>query len=238
MKSFKPLVIGIAGGTGSGKTTIARAIVGQFRREDVTHIQHDAYYRDRPDLTAEERAKVNYDHPDSLDNQLMIEHIDQLVSGQAVGRPNYDFRTHRRTEERTHLEPTPIVIVEGILIFADKQLVDRFDIKLFVDTPADIRILRRIRRDMEQRGRSFDEIRRQYYDTVRPMHLAFVEPSRRVADLIIPEGGNNRVAIEVIVDRIRRELVGLASANRRHDDPRDQLLAHQRRGEGAGRADQ
>lgn len=202
----KPLVIGIAGGTGSGKSTIARAIVSEFRGEDVIHIQHDAYYRDRPDLTPEQRARVNYDHPSSLDNALLVEHLDTLLGWRRIERPNYDFVTHRRKANCTAVEPAPIVIVEGILLFEDRRLVDRFDIKLFVDTPADIRILRRIRRDMKERGRSFDEIRKQYYETVRPMHEAFVEPTRRLADLIIPEGGNNRVAIEVIVDRIRRDL--------------------------------
>ncbi len=227
--STKPLVIGIAGGTGSGKTTIARKIVGEFRSEDVTHVQHDAYYRDQRDLSAEERARVNYDHPDSLDNALLVDHLDELLAGRAVGCPTYDFVTHSRLQRTTLLRPTPIVIVEGILIFADPRLVSRMDIKLFVDTPADIRILRRIRRDMEKRGRTFDEVRQQYYATVRPMHLAFVEPSRRVADLIIPEGGNNRVAIEVIVDRIRRELVSRSDAERRASDPEGQDLSEARR---------
>lgn len=203
----KPLTIGIAGGTGSGKSTIARAIVGQLRGEDVNHIQHDAYYRDRAELSPEERTRLNYDHPDSLDNDLMVSHLDALLAGQSAERPNYDFVTHRRLQATTPLRPTPILIVEGILLFADARICQRLDIKLFVDTPSDIRILRRIRRDMRDRGRTFDEIRKQYYETVRPMHEAFVEPTRRLADLIIPEGGNNRVAIEVIVDRIRRELV-------------------------------
>ena len=225
----KPLVIGIAGGTGSGKTTIARAIVAEFRAADVAYIQHDAYYRDRPDLTDDERARVNYDHPDSLDNALLVAHLDELLAGRSVARPNYDFRTHRRTVETTAVRDTPIVIVEGILIFADPALVSRFDIKVFVDTPADIRILRRIRRDMESRGRTFEEIRVQYYETVRPMHQAFVEPSRRVADLIIPEGGNTRVAIEVIVDRIRRELVTLSDNNRRSGDRDSDNSARARR---------
>ncbi len=225
----KPLVIGIAGGTGSGKTTIARSIVAEFRAADVSHMQHDAYYRDRADLTAEERARVNYDHPDSLDNALLVDHLDELLAGRPIARPNYDFRTHRRTVATTPVRDTPIVIVEGILIFADPALVSRFDIKIFVDTPADIRILRRIRRDMESRGRTFEEIRVQYYETVRPMHLAFVEPSRRVADLIIPEGGNTRVAIEVIVDRIRRELVTLGDNERRSSDPDTDDTARARR---------
>lgn len=202
----KVLVIGIAGGTGSGKSTIARAIVAHFRDEDVNHIQHDAYYRTRATMSAEERARVNYDHPDSLDNEQLVADLDALIAGSTVERPNYDFVTHSRRPETTTLHATPILIVEGILLFADPRICDRLDIKLFVDTPADIRILRRIRRDMKERGRTFDEVRKQYYETVRPMHEAFVEPTRRLADLIIPEGGSNRVAIEVIVDRIRREL--------------------------------
>ena len=199
-------MIGIAGGTGSGKSTIARAIVAHFRDEDVNHIQHDAYYRTRSTMTAEERARVNYDHPHSLDNEQLVADLDALISGSTVERPNYDFVTHSRRPETTTLHATPILIVEGILLFAYPRICERLDIKLFVDTPADIRILRRIRRDMKERGRTFDEVRKQYYETVRPMHEAFVEPTRRLADLIIPEGGNNRVAIEVIVDRIRRDL--------------------------------
>jgi uridine kinase len=208
----KPLVIGIAGGTGSGKSTIARAIVQEFRGEDVTHIQHDAYYHNQAGHNAAERVAVNYDHPDSLDNDLLVTHLDALLAYEAVERPNYDFVTHSRLGSTIRLEPTPIVIVEGILLFADRRIVERFDIKLFVDTPPDIRILRRIRRDMKERGRTFEEIRNQYYATVRPMHEAFVEPTRRLADLIIPEGGSNRVAIEVIVDRIRRDLAHRADA--------------------------
>ncbi len=207
MKADKrALVIGIAGGTGSGKTTIAKSIIAELQSEDVAYIQHDAYYRDRPDLTADERQRVNYDHPDSLDNALLIEHLDRLLSGRGVDRPNYDFVSHRRAAEVTPMEPRPVVIVEGILIFVDAGLRQRMDIKLFIDTPADIRILRRIRRDMAQRGRTFDDIRRQYYETVRPMHEAFVSPTRRWADLIIPEGGNAKVAVEVIVDKIHRQL--------------------------------
>lgn len=202
----RALVIGIAGGTGSGKTTIAHSIVGQLPAGSVALLAHDAYYRDRPDLDAEARARVNYDHPDSLENELLIAHIDALVAHEAVERPNYDFTTHRREAQTVLVEPAPVVVVEGILIFVDPELHGRFDIKLFIDTPADIRVLRRIRRDMEKRARSFEDVRRQYYETVRPMHLAFVEPSRRVADLIVPEGGNNRVAIDLVVGRIRREL--------------------------------
>ena len=200
------LVIGIAGGTGAGKTTIARAVVGELPATSVSLIEHDMYYLDHSDLPEDARAQVNYDHPNALDNALLIEHLDALRAGQAIERPNYDFVHHARKKETTHVQPTTVVVVEGILIFADPALRERFDIKIFVDTPADIRLLRRIRRDMERRGRTFDDIRRQYARTVRPMHEAFVEPSRRFADLIIPEGGNQRVAIEMVVDRIRRQL--------------------------------
>ncbi len=202
----KPLVIGIGGGTGAGKTTISRAIISELPAGSVAYIEHDSYYRDRPDLSAEERAAVNYDHPNSLDNALLVEHLDQLIRGEAIDRPDYDFVTHRRQTETTHIEPAPVVVVEGILIFADPELASRYDIKLFIDTPADIRVLRRIRRDIEQRGRAFEDIRRQYYETVRPMHAVFVEPAKYKADLIVPEGGNFRVAIDLIVQRIRGQI--------------------------------
>jgi uridine kinase len=201
----KPLVIGIGGGTGAGKTTIARAITSELDAGSVAYLQHDAYYRDRPDLSDEDRAKVNYDHPDSLENELLVQHIDALCRGEAVERPNYDFVQHRRRQETTLVEPAAVVVVEGILLFADIALNARYDIKIFIDTPADIRVLRRIRRDLEKRGRSFEDVRRQYYATVRPMHEAFVEPTKYKADLIIPEGGNTRVAIDLIVQRIRGE---------------------------------
>ena len=200
------LIIGIAGGTGAGKTTIARSIVADLPATSVALLEHDMYYFDHSSLPEDARAQVNYDHPDSLDNALLIAHLDALKEGRSIERPNYDFVHHARKVETTHVNPTTVVVVEGILIFADAELRDRFDIKLFVDTPADIRLLRRIRRDMERRGRTFDDVRRQYARTVRPMHEAFVEPSRRFADLIIPEGGNQRVAIEMVVDRIRRQL--------------------------------
>jgi uridine kinase len=206
MDASKPLIIGIAGGTGAGKTTIARTVVAELAGESVTLIEHDHYYRDRPELSLEERAQVNYDHPDSLESELLAAHLDTLASGCAVERPNYDFVQHRRTPVTTRLEPTRVIVVEGILIFAEPALRERFEVKVFVDTPSDIRLLRRIRRDMERRGRSFEDIRRQYVKTVRPMHEAFVEPSRRHADVIIPEGGNNRVAIELVVERLRKAL--------------------------------
>ncbi len=202
----KPLVIGIAGGTGSGKTTISKAIRAELPANRVAYLQHDAYYKHRPDLTFNERAALNFDHPDSLDNDLLAEHLDQLCEGKTIPCPMYDFVHHKRLEETEEIQPAGVVIVEGILIFAEYRLRRRFDIKLFIDTPADIRVLRRIRRDIEQRGRTFEEIRKQYYETVRPMHEAFVEPSRLHADLIIPEGGDRQVAIDLIVQRIRSQL--------------------------------
>ena len=230
MSSNKPLVLGIAGGTGSGKTTVARKIVESFRDGDVVHIQHDAYYRHRPDLSVDQRALVNYDHPDSLDNDLLVQQLRALIDGGTIDRPNYDFATHLRTEQTTRVQSGPIILVEGILIFADQRLVELMDLKLFVDTPADIRVLRRVRRDMRARGRNFEEVRKQYYETVRPMHIAFVEPSKSKADLIIPEGGNNAVAIGVIVERIRAKLLGrdVQEAGHRHDD-HDRQGAAQRR---------
>lgn len=220
MSDQRPLVLGIAGGTGSGKTTVAQRIVAHFRPGDVCHIQHDAYYRHRPDLSFEERQSVNYDHPDSLDNDLLIAHLDALIAGEPIQRPNYDFETHLRTEKTSEVLPVPIVLLEGILIFADERLVERMDLKLFVDTPPDIRVLRRVRRDMQKRGREFEDVRQQYYKTVRPMHIAFVEPSKSKADLIIPEGGSNAVAIGVIVERIRAKLLGREDLQPpyRHDD--------------------
>ncbi len=206
--AHRPLVIGIAGGTGAGKTTIARTVVAELAGESVALIEHDHYYRDRPDLEFEARAQLNYDHPDSLESELLAEHLDALCRGESVQRPNYDFTLHRRTDHTTRVDSAAVVVVEGILIFAEPALRERFDVKVFVDTPADIRVLRRIRRDMERRGRLFDDIRRQYLKTVRPMHEAFVEPSRRHADVIIPEGGNNKVAVEMVVERLRKALRG------------------------------
>jgi uridine kinase len=196
------LVIGIAGGTGSGKTTVARSIGASLPQDRVSTIEYDSYYRDRTDLVPEERALLNFDHPDSLETELLVTHLRKLKAGEGVDVPIYDFVTHRRGKQSTRVEPTPVVIVEGILVFVEPALRDLLDIKIFVDTDADIRIFRRIRRDMEHRGRSFDSIREQYYRTVRPMHMQFVEPSKRWADLIIPEGGNNRVALDLILAKL------------------------------------
>jgi uridine kinase len=198
-----PLVIGIAGGTGSGKTTVSRSVAQALPSDGVATIEHDYYYRDRPELTPEQRAHLNFDHPDALETELLVEHLIALKSGRSVEVPEYDFVTHRRKTERRTLTPKPVIVVEGILVFVDARLREQLDIKVFVDTDADIRIFRRIRRDMEQRGRSFESIREQYYSTVRPMHQQFVEPSKRWADLIIPEGGNNRVALDLVVAKLR-----------------------------------
>ena len=201
-----PLIIGIAGGTGSGKTSVARRIAAAVPVESVTTLQHDSYYRDRSHLTPEQREEINFDHPDALETSLMVEHLTELKAGRPVDIPIYDFTTHTRRAERQHVRPTPVIVVEGILIFVDEQLRDRFDIKIFVDTDADIRILRRIERDMTERDRSFESVREQYYRTVRPMHLQFVEPSKRWADVIIPEGADNAVALDLIIGKIRSVL--------------------------------
>ena len=202
------LVVGIAGGTGSGKTTVAKTIAAALPGPGVAMIEFDAYYRDRPDLSADDRAQVNYDHPEALEVELLVDHLDALRSGRAVDLPVYDFKKYRRHAESRRLEPAPVVVVEGILVFVDPRVRERLDMKIFVDTDADLRVFRRIRRDMEQRGRSFESIREQYYRTVRPMHLQFVEPSKRWADLIIPEGGDNRVALDLIVAKLRNVLAG------------------------------
>lgn len=196
------LVIGVAGGTGSGKTTVARKIRESLPAGTAVILDHDSYYRDRSDLPLAERERLNYDHPDSLDNALLRRDLDLLRAGEVVHKPVYDFGTHTRLQKTVAVSRAPIIIVEGILILVDEALRSRFDIKLFIDTDADIRVFRRVRRDMERRGRTFASIRQQYYATVRPMHLQFVEPSKRWADLIIPEGGQNRVALDLIVGKL------------------------------------
>lgn len=204
-------VIGIAGGTGSGKTTLARAISAQLPPEHVTTLEHDHYYRDHSNLAPEERAQLNYDHPDSLETDLMVSHLRALKAGEDAEIPRYDFVTHSRQKETIRVQPTPIIIVEGILVFADEPLREEMDVKLFVDTDADIRVMRRVRRDIEQRGRTFQSVREQYYRTVRPMHLAFVEPSKRWADLIIPEG-DARVALDLVVHKLRAVIADALAA--------------------------
>lgn len=199
---LRPIVFGVAGGTASGKTTVARAILHAVGAEQVAYLPHDAYYKDRSDLPFEERAQLNYDHPNSLETKLLIKHIKRLLEGRGVSVPVYDFTHHRRTDQTTHVEPSPIVLVDGILIFTKRKLRELMDIKVFVDTDSDIRFIRRLKRDMDERGRSLDSVVSQYLTTVRPMHLKFVEPSKRYADVIIPNGGHNRVAMEMVVSRL------------------------------------
>jgi uridine kinase len=199
-------VVGVAGGSGSGKTTVARALAQALSADSVAVIEQDCYYRDQSHKTKEERAAVNFDHPDSLDLELLASHIDSLRAGHTIEKPRYDFERHVREPVTDFVEPRPIILVEGILVLADERLRKRIHLKLFVDTDPDIRVLRRIRRDIEHRGRTFEQVRHQYYDTVRPMHIAFVEPSKRHADMIIPEGGQNRVALDMILGGIRERL--------------------------------
>ncbi|CAN5681996.1 uridine kinase [soil metagenome] len=202
---MRALVLGIAGGSGSGKSTIARAILEGLSKASVL-LEQDHYYRPQANLPMSEREKVNYDHPDALDLELLRYHVEELRDGRAIIRPTYDFATHDRAPEGEKVAPAPVVVVEGILVLSDARLRELFDVKIFVDTDADIRLMRRIRRDLETRGRTFAQVRKQYYDSVRPMHLAFVEPSKRFADLIGPEGGQNKVAIELLLGHLRSQL--------------------------------
>jgi uridine kinase len=204
-----PVVIGIAGGSGSGKTTVLRRIIREFGADPIAVLDHDAYYHDLSHLSPEERAQFNFDHPDALETDLMRAHLDRLVEGTAVEKPVYDFTTHTRRDDTETVEPRPVIIIEGILVLAESLLEERMDIKIYVDAADDIRLMRRIRRDIQERGRSIEGILRQYERTVRPMHLEFVEPSKRAADIIIPRGGHNRVAIQMIMSRIRDLLPGV-----------------------------
>ncbi|MBQ9863426.1 MAG: uridine kinase [Lachnospiraceae bacterium] len=201
------LIIGIAGGTGSGKTTITDRLVDRFGK-DVSVIKHDNYYKAHHEMDYEERSKLNYDHPNSLDTDLMIEHIKALKEGKSVECPVYDFTIHDRSNDTVTINPTKVLIIEGILIFEDKRLCKEMDIKIFVDTDADVRILRRILRDVKERGRSLDSVVDQYLTTVKPMHEQYVEPSKKNADIIIPEGGHNIVALDMVIDRVNAHLTG------------------------------
>jgi uridine kinase len=197
------LTIGICGGTGSGKTTITNRLIEALSEESVLLLQQDHYYKDTPHLPLQERAKQNFDHPDSVDTQLLVSHVRALREGHAIERPVYDFTQHRRIPATVHLEPRPALIVEGILIFENAALRGLCDIKIFVDTEADLRFIRRLRRDIRERGRTVESVIDQYMATVRPMHMEFVEPSKRYADVIIPEGGHNEVGIDLVIQKIR-----------------------------------
>ena len=201
------MIIGIAGGTGSGKTTLTERLKAEFQG-DVSVLYHDNYYKSHSDMTYEERAKLNYDHPDAFDTDLMIRHLKALKAGVPVQCPVYSYTQHNRTAETVEIQPTSVVIVEGLLIFQNPELRDLLDIKIFVDTDADVRILRRIMRDVKERGRSIDSVVEQYLTTVKPMHEQFVEPSKRFADIIVLEGGHNLVALEMITQRIKSHVEG------------------------------
>lgn len=200
------ILIGIAGGTGSGKTTLADKLVDSFGSQEVTVIRQDNYYKRHDDMDYEQRAKLNYDHPDAFDSDLFYEHIVALKQGKPVEIPVYDYTIHNRSEETILINPTPVIVLEGIMLFVEKVLCDLMDIKVFVDTDADVRILRRIVRDVKERGRSLESVIGQYLTTVKPMHEQFVEPSKRRADIIVPEGGENQVALEILIERVNKHL--------------------------------
>jgi uridine kinase len=197
------VIIGIGGGSGSGKTTIAESVIASVGADTVSLIQHDAYYRDLPHLDLEDRALVNYDHPDSLETELLIEHLHRLREGEPVERPVYDFTVHRRTAETVVVPPDPVVIIEGILVLSERELRDAMDLRIYVDADADLRLIRRLQRDIHERRRTVDSVIAQYQETVRPMHLQFVEPSKRYADIIVPNGGFNPGAVGTITSMIR-----------------------------------
>lgn len=199
----KPILIGITGGTGSGKSSIADAIYSSFSNECIAMIQQDMYYKDQSHLSMEERIKTNYDHPKAFDSDLLIKHLRDLINGISIDKPIYDFSVHNRAKETVKVEPRNIIIVEGILVLEDERLRDLLDIKVYVDTDSDIRILRRLVRDINERGRTVDSVVNQYLEVVRPMHLQFTEPTKRYADIIVPEGGQNKVAIDILVSKIK-----------------------------------
>ena len=209
---MKPLIIGIVGGTGSGKSTVARNVAQALSAQSVAFIDMDGYYRNYAHLPMEERRRINWDHPDAFDWELLLAQLDQLLKGEAIEKPIYDFVSHTRSERTQRVEAVDVVVIDGILLFVDERVRDRCDVKVFVDADADIRLIRRIRRDIAKRGRPLEEVLEQYLTTVQPMHLQFVEPSKRYADVIVPRGGHNRIAIEMIVAKIERRL----AADRAH----------------------
>ncbi|MBV9215333.1 MAG: uridine kinase [Acidobacteria bacterium] len=201
------MIIGICGGTGSGKTTIARAIVDAVGAQNVVLVEQDSYYRDLADMPLDARHQANFDHPDSIEGDMLVDHIRRLKAGESAKMPLYDFKTHTRTKNIEIIEPRPVVIVEGILIFAEPRVLDLLDVRVFVDTPDDIRFIRRLQRDITERGRTVESVIAQYFHTVRPMHLEFVEPSKRHADLIIPEGAQTGVTVEFLCSLVREKLI-------------------------------
>jgi uridine kinase len=198
----RPVMVGVAGGSGSGKTTVVREILNRLRPDRVGVVHHDAYYRDFAHLPADTRATINFDHPESLETELLETHLQALLRGESIETPVYDFTTHTRTSETVRVGPTDVIIIDGILVLAEARLRKLMDIRIFVDTDADLRFIRRLGRDMDERGRTLDSVIHQYLESVRPMHLDFVEPSKRWADVIIPEGGENRVAIDMVVTKL------------------------------------
>lgn len=200
------MIIGICGGTGSGKTTIARKIVEAVGKENVILVEQDSYYRNLADMPLDERHQANFDHLDAFDNGMLVNHLKRLNQGQSIEMPIYDYKTHTRTDETDNIPPKPVIILEGILIFAEPRITELLDVKVYVDTPDDIRFIRRLRRDIVERGRTVESVIAQYFATVRPMHFEFVEPSKRNADIIIPEGGNHDIGIDFLCSKIREEL--------------------------------
>ena len=209
MSSKCPIIIGVAGGSGSGKTSVSRKIAEHFSDHSLAVIEHDSYYKDRTKLTPEERSKINFDHPFAFDTDLLVQHLEDLMAGKNVETPVYDYVTHtRKKDEKIHQEPEEVIIVEGILVLEDKRLRDLMDIKVYVDTDDDVRIIRRIKRDLEERGRTLDSIIEQYLTSVKPMYHQFIEPTKRYADIIVPEGGENEVAIDLLATKINSILNG------------------------------
>nr|MBN1229637.1 uridine kinase [Anaerolineae bacterium] len=202
-QQIKPITIGVAGGSGAGKSTVARVVLERIGEGNIAYLPHDAYYKDLSNLPPVQRSLINFDHPDSLDTDLFVEHISTLKQGQPVNVPIYDFSTHSRTKNVKVVQPQRIVLIEGILIFTEARLRDLFDVRIFVETDDDVRFIRRLRRDISERGRTIDSVTTQWMQTVRPMHLEFVEPSKRYAHVIIPEGGLNEVALEMVIARIQ-----------------------------------
>jgi uridine kinase len=233
----RPLMIGIAGGTGSGKTTVARRVAAALADSSVAFVEMDSYYRNHVGLTMRELNQVNWDHPDAFDFELFVEHLDAMSKGDAIEKPVYDYSIHARSPETVRIAAVDVVVVDGILLFSDERVRQHLDVKVFVDADADIRLVRRVKRDMATRGRPLDEILDQYVNTVRPMHLQFIEPSKRWADVIVPRGGHNTVAIEMILAKIRQRLamngapmIPMVTDEHRHHTPHGHAAIHAAKG--------